>query len=171
MRIIKKIVEYALILLLFLTVFNFITIYSDKSGQYSEYYDMEITLGNYYEWGAAGRGGSVAKYFFTSNNQKYKSAISFARFRESSPIVGRNYIVVFNSKNPNCSTMFLNLPVHDTISHYFRRGSIDKIPIESYQRTIDSFYLSNLTRGFNRFFPPYYKKEDFPELEYLWGED
>jgi hypothetical protein len=169
MKILKKIVEYFLIFLFFVFVFNLITMYLIKTKQFSEFSNMQITVGNYYEWGTGGRGGSHARYFFVSNNQKYKSATSFATFKDASPILGRNYIVVYNAKNPkrSGSTMFLNLPVHDSMSHYFRRGSINKIPIESYQRTIDSFYLKNLTGGFGRFFPPYYKKEDFPELQYL----
>ncbi|MCH8534559.1 MAG: hypothetical protein LAT51_05770 [Flavobacteriaceae bacterium] len=129
---------------------------------------MNITIGYYYEWGTGGRGASEARYSFRNKNKKIKSATSLATFKESSPIVGKNYVVVYDGKKPKRSTMFLNLPVHDSISHYFRRGSLSKMPIEEYQQTIDSFYLERLTKGFNSFFPPYYKKEDFPELEYLW---
>ena len=170
MKILKKVIEYFLIFLLFFVPVSFFVKFGYKSKLYSEYSNIQITVGNYYEWGTGGRGASEARFFFVSNKKEYKSATSFATFREASPILGRNYIVVYNGKNPKRSTMFLNLPVHDSMSHYFRRGSISKIPIEAYQRTIDSFYLSNLTIGFGKFFPPYYKKEDFPELEYLWKE-
>lgn len=131
---------------------------------------MQINIANYYERGTVGRGTSDARYSYISNNKEYKSATSFATFKEANPRLNRNYIVVYNAKNPKRSTCFLSLPVHDSIRHYFKRGSINKIPIESYQRTIDSFYLRRLTTGFANFVPPYYKKEDFPELEYLWKE-
>lgn len=170
MKILKKIIEYFLIFLLFSVPIIFIATYHTKSKYYSEFSNMRINVATYYEWGTAGRGTSVARYSFISNNQKYESATSFATFKEASPRLNRNYIVVYNAKNPKRSTCFLNLPVHDSIRHYFNRGSINKIPVQSYQRTIDSFYLRRLTTGFDSFFPPYYKKEDFPELEYLWKE-
>jgi len=170
MKILKKILKNLLIFILLSIPLIFIATYHTKSKYYSEFSNMRINVATYYEWGTGGRGASQARYFFISNGKKYKSATTFATFEDANPRVNKNYIVVYNAKNPKRSTMFLNLPVHDSMRQYFRGGSIDKIPIEYYQRTIDSFYLRRLTTGFNSYFPPYYKKEDFPELEYLWKE-
>ena len=124
----------------------------------------------YYEYSTPAKGASTVDYKFNVNGKKYKGHISPSKFKEENSEVGKNYIVAYNSKNPSENICFLNLEVHDSIQHYFKNGSLSQLPIEDYQRTVDSFFLEMLTESIRKYFPPYYKKEDFLELEYLWGE-
>lgn len=140
--------------------------------KHKELFDNHLlTIGYYEKKLSGGKSTPSAFYIFYQDNEYYKGNTSLPTFKNSNPIVGKYYIVAYNSKNPNENICFLNLEVNDSLKRYFKKGSINKIPIESYQRTIDSFFLESLTGGISKYFPPYYTKEDFPELEYLWKEE
>lgn len=168
---IKRTFFYVLISAVFLFLINIFFSFISKTELKNIYTNKNFFICNFYDVGSAGRGASMAKYKFQARNKNYKGAISLATFGSSNPIIGKNYIVAYNSKNPGESICFLNLEVHDSIQHYFKKGSLNKLPIEAYQRTVDSFFLKNLTSGLDKYFPPYYKKEDFLDLEYLWEEE
>ena len=166
----KKKREVILAVVAIFLLYSLVTVYSKiKLKRLIDY--QKFTIGYFNEKSVPAKGTTSALFYYKVKNNTYENSTTLASFEDSNPILGRNYIVAFDSKNPKESIMFLNLEVHDSIRHYFRKGGINKIPIESYQRTIDSFTLHSLTTGVTRFFPPYYKKEDFPELEYLWGEE
>ena len=167
----KQIISYVLASVFVFFSISLLFSYFTKTEDMNIYSNKVFVLGALYDIGSAGRGTTMGRYKFQVKNKTYKGAISLATFKDSNPRIGKNYIVAYNSKNPSENICFLNIEVHDSIRHYFRKDGINKIPIESYQRTIDSFTLYSLTTGVTRFFPPYYKKEDFPELEYLWGEE
>ncbi|SHE96137.1 hypothetical protein SAMN05444278_11030 [Psychroflexus salarius] len=164
----KKVLKYLLISIFVLILMNIIYSYISKTEIKNIYTNKAYTIGVLYDIGNAGRGTTLASYKFRAKNITYKGAISLATFDNSNPRIGKNYIVVYNSKNPSDNICFLNLEIHDSIKNYFKKDSLSQHPIEEYQRTIDSFFFKSLTGGINKYFPPYYKKEDFPELEYLW---
>ncbi len=164
----KKVLKYLLISIFVLILMNIIYSYISKTEIKNIYTNKAYTIGVLYDIGNAGRGTTLASYKFRAKNITYKGAISLATFDNSNPRIGKNYIVVYNSKNPSDNICFLNLEIHDSIRHYFKNGSLSQLPIEDYQRSVDSFFLKGLTGGLTKYFPPYYTKEDFPELEYLW---
>lgn len=152
--------------LVLLTIFRWNT----KSRAFRVFKNMNITYGKYLEFETRGRGQSMLRYEFTSREKRFEGRVSSATFTNSNPLATQEFIVVYNFRNPDESTMFFNLKVNDSIKHYFKNGSLNKIPIDSYQRTIDSMYYVTFFKGVAKFFPPYFSKEDFPELEYLWEE-
>lgn len=167
----KKWIKYLLISIFVLILMNSFYSFVTKTEIKNIFTNKTYTIGVLYDIGNAGRGTTLASYNFKIKNKTYKGAISLATFDKSNPRIGKNYIVAYNSKNPNENICFLNLEVHDSIQHYFKNGSLNQLPINDYQRSVDSFFLRKLTGGLDKYFPPYYKKEDFPELEYLWGEE
>ena len=167
----KQIISYVLVSVFVFVLISLLFSYLTKTEDMNIYSNKFFESGTLYDIGSAGRGTTMARYKFRAKNKTYKGAISLATFETSNPRIGKNYIVAYNSKNPNENICFLNLEIHDSISHYFSKNGFDKIPIESYQQTIDSFFLKSLTGGITKYFPPYYQKEDFPELEYLWEKE
>ena len=168
----KKKKEVILAVVAVFLLYTFVAIYLKV--KHKQLYDNQMfTIGYYHEKSVPAKGATSAQYLYKVNDNSYEGSTTFGTFEDSNPVIGKYYIVAFNNKNPKESIMFLNLEVHDSIRHYFRNGGIDKIPIESYQRTIDSFNLMLFTKKTQLaiYLPPYYKKEDFPELEYLWGEE
>lgn len=164
----KKVLKYLLISIFVLILMNIIYSYISKTEIKNIYTNKAYTIGVLYDIGNAGRGTTLASYKFRAKNITYKGAISLATFDNSNPRIGKNYIVVYNSKNPSDNICFLNLEIHDSIQHYLKKESLRQLPIGAYQRTLDSFFIRKLTSGLDKYFPPYYTKEDFPELEYLW---
>lgn len=80
-------------------------------------------------------------------------------FPDESPLSTQEFIVLYNQLDPDESSMFFNLRATDSIKQLFKDGHLRNIPIESYQRTIDSFYYISFFKGVGKFFPPYYKKK------------
>ncbi|MFN2261797.1 MAG: hypothetical protein ABR595_07015 [Psychroflexus sp.] len=163
----KHILKSLLVLLVLTIGLLTISRWFSKNEAYRKYKNRNFTYGKYVERATKGRGATTALYEFIANGKKYKGNVTLATFSNSEPIVNEDYIVVYNSKKPKESTMFLNLKANDSLKQYFKNRRINKIPIESYERAIDSFYFLSLTGGVGQFFPPYYTKEDFPELKYL----
>ena len=166
----KEVLKFLLIGTIVFLLVNSCVTYFIKIKKVHIYSNKVYSIGKYYNEGSAGRGAKMADYKFQVKNKTYKGAISLATFKDSNPRIGKNYIVVYNSKKPSENICFLNLEVHDSIRHYFKNGSLNQLPIEDYQRSVDSFFLKSLTGGLTKYFPPYYTKEDFPELKYLWEE-
>ena len=164
----NQIISYVLASVFVFFSISLLFSYFTKTEDMNIYSNKVFVLGALYDIGSAGRGTTMGRYKFQVKNKTYKGAISLATFKDSNPRIGKNYIVVYNSKNPSDNICFLNLEVHDSIRHYFKNGSLNQLPIEDYQRSVDSFFLKSLTGGLTKYFPPYYTKEDFPELEYLW---
>ena len=139
---------------------------SYKREMFEIYKHRKFTIGNYYEKDVKGRGATVARYKFNSNGKTYYDNTTPASFSDSNPIVNRDYIVVYNSSNPKQSTMFLNLEVNDS-----QRDTINKnnkfFYKNKFKKKIDLFFYNKLSSGFSKYYPPYYDKEDLPELEYL----
>ncbi len=169
--IVKKSIKLGSIFVIIYLVFS-VSSYINKTEKLKIFKNTKFSYGIYLSDVISGRGGSKTKYkFYIKNDIIINSTQGKRAFYNSNPTIGKNYIVVYNSKNPSQNICFLNLEVHDSIQHYFKNGSLSQLPIESYQRSVDSFFLKSLTGGLTKYFPPYYRKEDFPELEYLWGEE
>lgn len=168
---IKRSIKFVPIFIIVLYLAFSVSSYLNKTEKNQIFKNIQLSYGTYLEDVTSGRGGLKTKYKFIKNDIIIASTQGKRAFDNSNPTLGKNYIVAFNSKNPSENICFLNLEVHDSIRHYFKNGSLSQLPIESYQRSVDSFFLRKLTGGLDKYFPPYYKKEDFPELEYLWGEE
>lgn len=150
-----------------LTIFTWNT----KNQAYREYKYRKITYGQYTERVAKGRGATVYRYEFRVKRRKYTGSMTTATFPNESPLSTQEFIVLYNELDPSESSMFFNLRATDSIKELFKDGHLRNIPVEAYQHFIDSFYFDTFFKGVAQYFPPYYKKEDFPELEYLWGEE
>ena len=155
---------------IFLPIIIFFNSQSKKQA-YRMYKNRQIYFGNYVERRSGGRGTVNYVYDFKIKNNNIKGSMSTASFPNNTPYIGQEFIVLYNGFDPSESSMFFNLRVTDSIKKHFKKGPLRNIPIESYQRSIDSFYYISFFKGISKFIPPYYTKEDFPELEYLWGEE
>jgi len=153
------------------TILQTIFMWNVKNQSFREYNNMNITYGKFIETDIRGRGATLLRYTFYVNNKEFEGSISRATFSEINPTINQSFVVVYNYKNPKESIMFFNLEVNDSIKPLFKKNGIKRIPIKHYQQTIDDFYYFVLFKGVSRFFPPYYDKEDFPELKYLWEEN
>ncbi len=147
----KKIISYVIISVFVFLAISLLLSYFTKTEDMNIYSNKVFVLGTLYDIGNAGRGTTMGRYKFRVKNKTYKGAISLATFDDSDPRIGKNYIVAYNLKNPSQNICFLNLEVHDSIRHYFANGSLSQLPIESYQRSVDSFFLKSLTGGLTKY--------------------
>lgn len=155
-----RVISGTIVLLLF---GNIIYFYTTKVNILNILKNSKYTFSIYQEKTVAGRGTTLANYEYSVNQILYRESIALGTFSNSNPSVGESYFVVYNSKNPKESICFLNLKVPDSLI-YLSGKSLDKIPIESYQKSVNSFFLESLHGSLVKYFPPYYSEKEINNL-------
>lgn len=149
-------------LLCFTIIFLFISRWDTKHKTIEIYRNGKYTKAVYKKNITPAKGAVTAICSFIVNNKEYLSKPSLASFPNSSPTIGKNYYIIYNSMNPDESICFLNLEVPDSLNNL--SGELNKIPIENYQKKVDSFIMATFLGGVNKYFPPYYSREEIERV-------
>ena len=163
----KKIVSNLIIFIIVVIIIGFIFAENSKNEVFNRLKNRKFTIGKYLKDETPGRAGVVAIYVYNVKNKQFTESQSKGNFPESTARYGHYYFVSYNSKRPSNSFLYLNIEVPDSLIKKYKDSSFRKLPIKKFQTIADSTVLNYLTTGVSKYFPPYYDKEDLPELEYL----